>query len=137
MHFLCDRSFKVTHSHVRQLIFCDSWQGVRLCFGGGNERQRAAFEALEPRLYMSGGNYIDRINFGDTTGDAVSESVHHFDPGIAAAQLPVTGIGAEGQTFRQLYAPPARPLPPSCTVPVINSHLLTGPRTEPQPRQRP
>ncbi len=38
-------------------------------------RRAPCLEALEPRLYMSGSNAIDTLNFGNVTGNATSESI--------------------------------------------------------------
>ena len=44
----------------------------------------------------AGGNALDRINFGDPT----SEQAHQFNPGVTPGDLPPSGVGALGQTYR-------------------------------------
>jgi hypothetical protein len=55
---------------------------------------QALFEPLERRMFLSGSNAIDRIDFGNIS----SESAHSFDAGFAT--LPQLNTGALGQTYR-------------------------------------
>ena len=78
----------------------------RTCSNGIQKRKKRCaprLEVLEPRLYMSGSNAIDTLNFGDVSGDATSESVHNFEPGYNSADMPLTGTGALGETYREAF----------------------------------
>ena len=55
----------------------------------------------------AGGNALDRINFGD----AASEQAHQFDAGVAPGDLPPSGVGALGQTYRAPYGSGDKPAP--------------------------
>ncbi len=65
---------------------------ARLRAAGG-----AVVELLEQRLLLTSSNAIDEIDFGNPA----SEAVHNFEPGFSS--LPLAGIGAYGQTYREPY----------------------------------
>jgi regulation of enolase protein 1 (concanavalin A-like superfamily) len=56
-------------------------------------------EPLEPRCLLSGSNAIDELDFGNL----VSEAAHDFEPGYSPSMMPLTGIGALNQTYREAY----------------------------------
>src|SRR5579862_9543096 len=69
----------------------------------GDRRLHANCELLEARVLLSGSNAIDQLTFGDLSSDAASESNHAFEPGYTPSQMPLTGSGALGQTYREPF----------------------------------
>src|SRR5438132_566902 len=73
----------------------------KICRGGGASARSAVrqnlLEGLECRVFLSGSNAIDRLDFGNLA----AEAAHQFEPGYSPAQMPVTGTGALSQTYRE------------------------------------
>jgi regulation of enolase protein 1 (concanavalin A-like superfamily) len=65
--------------------------------GGASSVRRAQVEPLEPRKLLSGSNAIDELDFGNPS----SEAVHNFEPGYTASEMPIAGVGALSQTYRE------------------------------------